>query len=130
MGNFIKLSLTESGWNYIYEDASSIAMNILGNFLSCDVGCSKQCSPSFQDWALDDKLGMGTSGNITFLEKEGNYIFLTDQCSQEEDPTELKMSRQQFVKLLDEWQEKVCKTKPKEVIIKHESDIFFIEIIE
>jgi hypothetical protein len=37
------------------------------------------------------------------------------------------MSRDQFIKLLDDWQEKVCKLKPKEVIIKHENDEFVIE---
>ena len=127
--NFVKLELTPTK-NYLYQDASSIAMNILGNFLSCDVRCLRLGYPSFQDWALDDKLGMGTSGNITFLEKEGDYIFLTDQCSQEEDPTELKMSRQQFVQLLNEWQEKVCKTKPNEVIITHENNEFIIKITD
>jgi hypothetical protein len=42
-------------------------------------------------------------------------------------PPGLKMSRFQFVKLLDEWQEKVCRHQPKEVIIKHENGEFFIE---
>jgi hypothetical protein len=37
------------------------------------------------------------------------------------------MSRQQFAQLFDDWQEKVCKYRPKEVIIKHENDQFTIE---
>ena len=124
---FIRLGLTESGWSYSYRDASDIAMNILGNFLSCDVGCSGRSAPTYQWWALDDSQGMAISGNITFLDKEGDHIFLAGQCSEEKDPTELKISRKQFVKLLDDWQKKVCKTKPNEVIIKHENGEFIIE---
>ena len=131
MTNFVKIKLDPSYGDYSYKEGSNIEMDTLGTFLTSDVGCQIDNGPySWQSWALNDRLGMATSGNITCLEKEGDYLFLTDQCSQEKDPTELKMSRQQFVQLLDEWQEKVCKTKPKEVIIKHENNIFFIEITE
>lgn len=40
------------------------------------------------------------------------------------------MTRQQFAQLFDEWQEKVCQHKPKEVVIKHVNDQFFIETQE
>lgn len=76
---------------------------------------------------LDDKLGEACSGNITALEKDGDYIELTDLYSEEEVPTILRISRNQFVKLLDEWEEKVCKQKPKEVIIKYDNGEFIIE---
>jgi hypothetical protein len=46
---------------------------------------------------------------------------------EDEIPTKLKLTRQQFVDIIAEWYEKVCKHKPKEVIIKHENDHFFIE---
>ena len=72
-------------------------------------------------------MGECLSSNITRLEKNGDYIFLTDPYIEKELSTELKMSRQQFVKLFDEWIEKVCKLKPKEVIIKYENDEFIIE---
>ena len=45
---------------------------------------------------------MGVSGNITALEKEGNYVYLTDAYSLEKVPTEVKMTRQNFVSLCDE----------------------------
>jgi hypothetical protein len=102
-------------------------MNILGNFFSSDVGCSDQSRPSYRDWALDDSWGMCVSGNITCLEKAGNYIFLTDQYSEESQPTELKISRHKFVQLLDDWQKKVCKHKPKEVTIVYDGTQFTIE---
>lgn len=129
--SFIKIKLDPSYGDYSYQNGSGIKMDILGIFLSSDVSCKLyQSYPSWQEWALNDKLGMGTSGNITILEKEGDYIFLSDMCSQEEDPTELKMSRRQFVQLLDEWQEKVCKKLPKEVTITYENDKYIIETVD
>jgi hypothetical protein len=125
---FIQLLISHSG-RYRYNDASNAEMTILGHLLASDIGCSTYAIkwPTFKDWALDDSLGDCLSGNLTCLEKEGNYIFLTDLCSEEEIPTEFKISRQQFAKLFDDWQEKVCKVKPKEVLIKYENDQFIIE---
>ena len=61
------------------------------------------------------------------MDKEGDFVYLADQYSEEDDPTELKISIKQFMQLLDDWQEKVCKHRPKTVIIKHENDKFTIE---
>lgn len=124
--DFIKLTLSPDG-HYQYKEASNIAMNIVGNFFSSDVRTGKQRYPTFKDWALDDSFGMGTGGNITFLEKEGDYVYLTDAYSLEDVPTEVKMTRAQFARLFDEWQAKVCAALPKEVIIKYEEDHFLIE---
>jgi hypothetical protein len=120
--NYVKL-IYDNG-SYDYKGGTSTTMQILGHFFSSDVGCHTSL---FGKWALDDSLGMGVGGNITFLEKEGNYIYLTDAYSQEEIPTEVKMTRQQFIQLFNDWQEKVCKLKPKEVIIKYENNQFFID---
>ena len=126
--NFVKLELS-SGGTYSYIDASTIAMNILGAFLSA-IGCHKSM---YKEWALADKsdpqgkFGYSCGANIIFLEEEDNDIYLSDNYSEEEIPTRLKMSQEQFVMLLDDWQEKVCKRKPREVIIKYVDDQFFIE---
>ena len=121
---FVKLSLSQNYKNYSYIDASSIKMSILGLFLTDDVGCH---SSSFKEWGINDNWGDETNGNTTVLEKDGNYILLSDLYSEEETPTELKMTQQQFVQILTDWEEKVCKLKPKEVVIKYENDEFFIE---
>lgn len=120
---FIKLSYNNR--SYCYMDASNIAMSILGFFLMDDVGCSDR--QFFRDWILSDENAWAVSGNITVLEKVDDDIYLTDQYSQEENPTELKISRQELVRLIDEWRAKVCKDKPQEVIIKHENGQFVIE---
>ena len=119
---FIKLVISSSE-GYSYDSASNIKMDILGNFLANDV-----IHPSsFINWAFNDDWGDACSVNITSLEKEDHHIILTDLYSEEETPTELKMTRDQFIKLLNDWEEKVCKLKPKEVIIKYENDEFVIE---
>jgi len=120
---FVELLFKDRG--YSYQNASNKEMFNLGIFLSTDVGCGGRTF--FRDWALSDENAWAVGGDATTLEKEGDYIYLTDQHSQEKVPTELKIGIQQFVKLLNDWQEKVCKTKPKEVIIKYENDEFIIE---
>jgi hypothetical protein len=121
------IKLLYDGKSYNCKDSSSIDMDILGFFFSSDVRLEKDSWPTFKDWALDDSLGMGVGGNITFLEKEGDYVYLTDAYSLEKVPTEVKMTRKQFAQLFDDWQEKVCKHMPKEVIITYDGNQFTIE---
>lgn len=119
--------LVYNNGSYDYKGGTSTEVQIIGHFFLSDVRLRDQSYPTFKAWALNDSLGMGVSGNITALEKEGNYVYLIDAYSLEKVPTEVKMTRQQFAQLFDDWQEKVCKHKPKEVIIKHINDRFLIE---
>ena len=120
---FTKLNLSLYG-DYFCKESSNIEMDILGTFLMSDV---RDWFPSiFREWALDDKLGEACSGNITALEKDGEYIELTDMISEEDIPTILKMTRKELVYVIDAW-EKICELKPKEVIIKYENDEFIVE---
>jgi hypothetical protein len=129
--DFVKLLLNVDHGCYSYKGSSSIAMDILGLFLISDVRFSEVAF--FRAWATANKEDPASKfchiigGNITSLEEEDGYVYFTDASSSEMKPPGLKMSRGQFIKLLDEWQEKVCKHQPKEVIIKHENGEFFIE---
>lgn len=124
---FAKLSLNNRGY-YSYQDASNVEMNILATFLTDDIRCSGRTF--FKDWLLSNENAWAVSGNATVLEKEGDYIYMTEEYSVEEELTEFKIGIQQLVKLIDDWNEKVCKLKPKEVIIKHENGEFIIETKE
>jgi hypothetical protein len=125
--SFVKIIYDNN--SYDYNNANSTAMAILGLFLSSDVGCGSRINtwPSFKDWALNDSLGECLSGNITRLEKENGNILLTNSYSEEKTPTELKITQEQFVQILTDWEEKVCKLRPKEVTITYENDQFVIE---
>jgi hypothetical protein len=121
---FAKLRLRREWNSYTCKEASNIKMQTLGILLSDDIECD---TLRYKQTLVDDTL-RGRGGNFIFMEKEDGYVLLTDMYSEEKEPTELKMTRHQFVQLLDDWQEKVCKPrKPQEVIIKYENDQFIIE---
>lgn len=121
---FLKLELSTSpSTDYSYKDASNIEMCILYYFIACD---NRSGTSSTKEVALDDQW-RGGGGNLTSWEKENGYILLTDMYSEEELPTILTMSQDQFIKLLDDWEEKVYKLKPKEVTITYQHDEFVIE---
>ena len=121
--NIVKFTLDQSFGNYCSRDASNIEMNILGNFLTDDASYNPT---AFKEYASNN-WEKYTSSNATALEKENSYILLTDLYSEEQAPTVLKMTRQLFVQILTDWEEKVLKLKPKEVIITYDNDQFTIE---
>jgi hypothetical protein len=132
--NSVKLILDRNYGDYSSREASNIEMEILGEFLS-NIGCRHPST--YKEWALTGKtnphakFGYGIGIQEIFLEEEEDgFIYISDNCSEETIPSRLKMTQQQFVQLLDDWQEKVCKYKPSEVIIKYENDQFIIEINE
>jgi hypothetical protein len=131
----VKLLLDASYGDYSpsYYDDSSIEIAIITNFLTDDLGCYHSL---FKEWTVANKedpvstFTYSLGANATLLEEEEGYIFLRNRTLGTESSDYTKLSKQQFVQLLDDWQEKVCKQKPKEVIIKHENDQFIIETKE
>jgi hypothetical protein len=119
---FAKLLAPENS-DYVCIEASNIEMGILGNLLSRDVECNIY---PYKETLADDR-STGRGGNFTSVEKEGDYVFIIDLYSEEVVPTEFKILKKVFIQLLDDWQEKVCKHKPREVIIKYKNDQFIIE---
>jgi hypothetical protein len=123
--------------SYEFNGASDVGMTVLGRFLTDDVGCLIEYKnyDGFKDWALADKqdssneYGYAISGNATLLDEadDGKTVYFTDITSFGNEIPAIEMSRYQLVKLLDEWREKVCKPKPKVVIIKLEHGEFSIE---
>ena len=119
----VKFFLDINYGDYSPKNASNIEMCNLGYFLASDV----RFRPSFyKQYVLNDRQQF-MSANATTLEKQDGYILLTDQYPEEEIPTVLKITRDQFIKLLDDWEEKVCKFKPKEVTITYNNNEFIIE---
>lgn len=113
-----------AAWNtYTCTEASDADMLILGNMLADDV---RNNALSYKQTLADDTLH-GQSGNFVSMIKENGYVILSDLYSEEAAPTEFRIPRYLFERLLDDWQEKVCKRKPRELIIKHIDDKFTIE---
>jgi len=121
---FAKLKLTPAWKSYTCTEASNTEMGILGCLLSRDVECN---TLSYKQTLADNSL-RAQCGNFTFMLKEGDFVVLSDLYSEESVPTEFRLPLQVFTQLLDDWQEKVCNTMPKEVVIRYANDLFIIEI--
>jgi hypothetical protein len=120
---FVKLTLDKNYGDYSYSDSNDIQMAILGYFLTDDVG--NKPIP-YKNWATD-RNQQGIGGNHIFLEKENEFIILNDLYPEDNTATELRMSRQQFLEILDKWGGNICIEQPPEVIIKHEDGEYIIE---
>jgi hypothetical protein len=136
---FVKLILEPRGY-YTYNGGSDSAIFVLEMLLS-EIGCLKNERVSLQDWALADKndphcgFGHCIGTNALFLDEDDNGdIHIVDATGGDSEdiyyiPARIKMSRDQFVKLLDEWEEEVCAYKPREVIVKYDGDRYLVEPI-
>ena len=110
---------------YAYHKSDTIGMCILGLFLTSDMG-PFPCK-GFIDWVNDDESNEVVSGNLTTLEKKDGFIVLSNEYLQEEVPTEIKIPHDKFLNILLEWRDKICKEKPKGVIIRQQDGKFFFE---
>ena len=125
MMDIVNFFIDENYGGYSCKNASNIEMCTLGNFLSSEIGCGYPSS--FKEWGVNDNWGDETNGNLTILKKDGDYILLGDLFSEEPIPTMLRMTRKQYVQVITDWEEKVCKLRPKEVTITYQYDEFKIE---
>src|SRR5690349_961844 len=95
----VKIITSQYG-SYIFKDATNDQMAILADFLLSDVGFYS--SSSFKKYAFND-WEKYTSSNATASEKINGNILLKDLYPEEEyEDIVVKMTQQQFVKLLDD----------------------------
>lgn len=81
-----------------------------------DISCSKVFIYSLKDWLMDDKDSEITF-NRTYLEKEENLILLETMDYSHF----IEIKKDNLTKIIDHW-EKICKEKPKKVIINQDDD--------
>ena len=137
--SFLKLKWSDFSKGYEYQDASNVKMNILGNFLSKTLQSKAGERPChcllYKEWAFSDKSKSqrkslwSVMDNIMAEEEDDGCIYLSLSLPLEEDEEliRLKMTKEQFVKILDDWESKVCKLKPQHVTIKHIDEQFIFE---
>lgn len=124
------LELSYDGRHYNYKYSTNVEMEILGFFLSRGAWLDVAL---FKEWAIankedpQSKFSYGIGANITYLEEDEGYIFVQDTACKEKNPLRLKMFKSQFIQLLDDWDEKVCKKRPQVVLIKHENGQFIMD---
>lgn len=108
---------------YYYESTPNMKMKILADFLTDGPDFY---IPSFIECVMDDD-SLGTSSKTISLDKEGEFVFLSECEPTELVPTELKMTRKEIVQLLRDWIENVLLKKPKEATIIHKNNTFYVE---
>jgi len=121
---FVQFLLNLDSDTYHFNGGSTSEMCSMGLFFIEDIRCNDSF---YREWVLKSTDGDAAGGNYIGLENQNGYIIFNDEYPAVPKSTELKMTIKQFVSLFDEWQQKVIKQKPKEVIIKHENNDFFIE---
>ena len=87
---------------------------VISEFLTSDVLC--YC-PSFKQWALSKELNFG--GNVCGLYRNGDIIELTYDF--DETNTIIKMTTQNFIAMLDQWEE-ICKKEYPEILLSWDGD--------
>jgi hypothetical protein len=112
------VELIYKGNSYNCTNATSLEMEIIGNFLTADVG---YCGSSFREWALD-KSDLNTNSNVSYCRKKNNIIFIGDLYSIEKVPTEITIDLKNFLHLLEIWERTICKVFPSKVIIKKDKN--------
>ena len=111
--------------SYRESDASCSGMSNLAAFLTLDVGDFKGYF-SFKDWICDSQTE-STSGNFSFLKKEGDNILVG--CQFDSDPYRacIRMPQKELIFVLDRWDELVDCWKAQEIIITRNGDTFTVE---
>ena len=99
-------------------------LNNLGIFLVHDIGCTGTIE--IRKWLSEESSGeYGT--NAHSIEMENNHIVVKFEYADDPDNAEcFSLAKKIFLNILDEW-EKVCKEKPKEVIITEENGKYTFE---
>ena len=121
--DYVKIKIDRFG-HYAPFEIHSEDLGLLGSFLTSDVRCLNYLF--YKNWALDENAFL-SGGNYSSLEKEDGFILIGCEFSEEPDRGPyFKLSIEEFVKILDQWEE-FCKTKPKEILITRENDVIKME---
>src|SRR5579871_1351100 len=108
------------GNSYTCDNGSDLKMELLGLFLADDISCHNIIF--LRNWILNPQY-TETETNITTLEKQGDYIILKDLFPQEGyEHAMCKMTAPQLLQLIHDWEDLVCRQKPKEVTILYDND--------
>jgi hypothetical protein len=118
----LQFYLSESGfYRYAQPDKYVTSQeHIIGGMLTSSI---VSYSEDFKRWVLNN-LTNKTAGNITFLDKEGDYIILRDRYSEEpEQGPEVYIPKSEMLRLLD-WWEQVWKHKPAQAHLIFDGEVF------
>ncbi|HEV2600792.1 MAG TPA: hypothetical protein VGT41_00705 [Candidatus Babeliales bacterium] len=111
-----------SDGSYFPAEQSKDNFWILAGFLTDDVSWYE--TSSYREF-INNPHEIETGGNYIMLEKEGNDVLLACQYDDDFEPY-IKMSQQEFLSILDQW-EALVKLRPAEIIIFKKNDSYILE---
>lgn len=120
MNQYLKIKFADGC--YFEREWSNDEMEVLGSFLSSDVGCYW---PSFKEWAKEEGDSV-TGGNLSYLEKKDNHIIIAYEPHIFGPTTGFKITKQAFIDVLNDW-EKVCEEEPPYILITYDGQQFTVE---
>jgi hypothetical protein len=117
---YVKIEFGSCG--YFPTKFSCDDMATLGGFFTTEVACFDDY---WNKWIIDSSEDSEEiSGNATYLEKEDGNIYLSFLYDERDEITQLKISSQNLLELLDCWHKNVTKIKPKYVFISCKNGIY------
>ncbi len=129
----VTLQLTTHG-RYRYVTATDSQIGVLGLLFSVDMGLNIPTVTHWvKDWlyerrvGIDDNEDVSLVGNITRVDRDGDFVIIHDLYPQDAQYLPLEMSAGQFFWLLHDWHEKVQLKQPQEVSIVSRNGIYTIE---
>ena len=112
---------------YDFKSCSSDEMGVLSYFLTSEC-CTDYLTEGYKEGILDEHW-YGCAGNMVMIDKQDGYIYLSYLYPEEGDEyLEIKISIDQLLKIMDEWQIIINLEKNhKHVILKRKDDHFTFE---
>jgi len=111
-----RLVIDRDHYYYRFKKTNNFDFFIIFTFLTEGIGYGKNSRASeFKNWIIDIECNE-YNGNRICMEKEDGIIIIYDQLESELDSGILELTRQQFLKVINNW-EKLCKQNPKEIIV-------------
>ena len=121
---YIKIKLRSRSYSAIENNNESFG--ILGNFLTDDVGYSKDDAEGWIEY-INNPAYDSTTSNYSFMDKEDGKLILGREVDLLGDDWEkayeqaLELSPQQLIDVLNTWYE-LCSRKPEEIIITQDDN--------
>jgi hypothetical protein len=125
---------------YSYHDSTTDEMYALGVFLT-DIGLYTSWWSTLKEWALANKkdpaceFDYAIGSNATYIQEDENgnieiFDAINDPDEPDLIPAAIKLTKYQFLQLIDDWEKKVCGPRPQKVIVTNNSDHFSIDTID
>lgn len=113
--------------SYLFKESQDSLLSILTFFLLDDCGIEIE---SWKKWFLEEPYtSVGSNATYLIKDEKKNKVYISRIWDDDPDAEELELSGEQFLHILDRWEE-LLKERPKEIIITKEGEKITMEGID